>query len=267
MGFNVKSKILELENLEDLILGYKTEKDKKRKHILYLDLVETSLQLVKKIVNSMPQISAYTSKDDLLQVGARGLLKAINTYKVSGKGSFKTYATKYIKGKILQYLRDKANILKTSRYIVEHQAQVKEIINELTEGYSTPSLEEISKHTHIPINKIEEIMSADLIKNPVSLDQKIYSDDDETLIDKIQIASEGDFEQTYENKKVIEYALNKLCKTDRYVIHRFYIDEATKKDIAKEINVSAMQVSRILKRALNKMYYIIIENDFNKEEK
>ena len=87
----------ELEQLEDMIRSYKLEKDTKRKQVLYLNLVETSLKLVNKVVALIYPIPVSVSRDDLSQVGAIGLLKSIDTYEVHEKGSFKTYATIYIK--------------------------------------------------------------------------------------------------------------------------------------------------------------------------
>ena len=62
-------RVSELEKLEDLILQYKTEKDNKRKHVAYVNLVEETLKVVKKIVLSFYQIPNTIPKDDLVQDG------------------------------------------------------------------------------------------------------------------------------------------------------------------------------------------------------
>ena len=64
------------------------------------------------------------SKDDLIQVGAVGVLNAIETYKVEERGSFKTYVSKVIKGKIFHYLRDKANLVKTPRETIAKALEI-----------------------------------------------------------------------------------------------------------------------------------------------
>ncbi len=264
----MKSKVSELEKLEELILAYKSEQDDKKKNVLYLNLIEETLQYVKKIVFSMHPAQNNLTPDDLMQVGALGALKAIETYTVRGKGSFKTYATKYIKGNILHYLRDKVNIVKTSRYVTEHNVKIKEAIAELTTkaGNVPPTLDDIAKYANIPPEKVEEILYADILKNPISLDEKIYtSEGTETLADRIPTEQDDSFEEYYENKKIIAFALNKLNATDTHVIYRFYIEGATKKDIAKELEISQVQVARIIKRALVKMYNII-KNDLEKED-
>lgn len=255
----------DINELESLIISYNSEQDSKKKHVLYLNLVEESLNLVNKIVSGTYPIPQTVSREDLVQVGAIGLLKSISTYKIQEKGSFKTYATKFIKGKILQYLRDKANLVKPPRDTVENISIVKKYIDNLESGKNIDILE-ISKATNIPANKVEDILNADLVKNIISLDQKVYSTDGiETIADRIQDNNDNDFEYNFENKKIIEYALNKLPASEKLVIYKFYINEQTKKSIADELKVSQTQVARLLKRALNKMYDIIT-NDMKYEE-
>ena len=110
----------DIEQLEEKIYLFKHENDAKKKHVFYLNLVEESLKLVNKIVSSIYPVPISVARDDLIQVGAIGVLKAIDTYEIKDKGSFKTYASKFIKGKILQYLRDKANLVKPPRETAEN---------------------------------------------------------------------------------------------------------------------------------------------------
>ena len=207
------------------------------------------------------------SKDDLIQVGAVGVLKAIETYEVNERGSFKTYVSKFIKGKILHYLRDKANIVKTPRETLTNLSKVKEAIDDLSEGGTkSPSAQEVANYVNLPVDKVEEIMNIELIKNMVSLDQNIYSSEGtETLMDRIQSDSDT-WEETYENKKVIEFALKKLPEPDKTVVFKYYMEGSSRKEISEIIHVSPTQISRILKRALNRLYNII-ENEMTDKNK
>ena len=249
----------DIEQLEEKIYLFKNENDVRKKHVLYLNLVEDSLKLVNKIVSSVYPIPLSLSRDDLVQVGAIGVLKAIDTYEIKNKGSFKTYASKFIKGKILQYLRDKANLVKPPRETAENINTVKNYLDSLGAD-SNPTVKEISKALNMNENKVQDILNTELLKNIVSLDQKVYSTDGvETLADRIQSDDDKENERNYENKKVIEFALNKLPKDEKTAIYKYYIEEETKKNIAQELGVSQTQVARLIKRALNKMYDIISE--------
>lgn len=249
----------DIEQLEEEIYLFKNENDAKKKHVLYLNLVEDSLRLVNKIVSSIYPIPLTVARDDLIQVGAIGVLKAIDTYEIKEKGSFKTYATKFIRGKILQYLRDKANLVKPPREAAENINTVKNYLESLPND-SNPDIKDISKALNMSEVKVQDILNAELIKNIVSLDQKVYSSDGiETLADRIQAADDKEYERNYENKKVIEFALQKLPNDEKTAIYKYYIEEHTKKSIAQELGVSQTQVARLIRRALNKMYDIISE--------
>jgi RNA polymerase sigma factor (sigma-70 family) len=101
-------------------------------------------------------------------------------------------------------------------------------------------------------------MNLEKLKNMVSLDQNIYTaDGGETLLDRVPAGESETFEDAYANKRIIEDAISKLPQADKTAISMYYIDGESRKDIAKVLNVSVTQVSRILKRALNKMYIII----------
>ncbi|MCM1339156.1 MAG: sigma-70 family RNA polymerase sigma factor [Muribaculaceae bacterium] len=257
-------KISELEKLEELISAYRREADNKRKHIIYINLVQETMKLVKKIVLAFYPLPSTVSKEDLIQVGALGVLRAIESYKIEEKGSFKTYVSKVIKGKIFHYLRDKANLVKTPRETLANMSKVKSAIDELSENNTRiPSVEEVARYVNLPSDKVEEIMNIELVKNMVSLDQNIYTaEGGETLLDRIQSTETESFEDTYANKKIIEFAISKLPPSDRTAICLYYIEGESRKDIAKVLNVSATQVSRILKRALNRLY-IIIQREMN----
>lgn len=255
-------KTSELEKLEDLILSYKKEEDTRKKHVLYLNLIEASMKLVKKIVSGVYPLPVSTTKEDLIQVGAVGVLRAIDTYKVEEKGSFKTYASKFIKGKILHYLRDKANLVRPPRETVENINKVKQAVKDLyPDNSENPSAVEISKYIGMPEDKVREILNIELLKNMVSLDQSVFSNDGvETLLDRIQQDKDESFEETFENKKMIEFGLSKLSEPDKTIVTKYYLHEVPRKELAKEFNVSITQISRILKRALHKLY-LVIDNE------
>lgn len=264
----METKVSDLEKLEALIINYRNEQDQKKKRILYLNLVQESLKLVKRIVLGIYPLPVTVSKDDLIQVGAVGVLRAIETYHVEERGSFKTYVSKFIKGKILHYLRDKASIVKTPRETLANMSKVKEALEDLSEGGTkSPSTKEVSEYINLPLEKVEEIMNIELVKNMVSLDQNIYSSDGtETLLDRIQAEEDSRFEETFENKKVIEFALSKLPEPDKTVVYQYYMEGTSRKEISEMLKVSPTQISRILKRALNRLY-IIIENEISDKTK
>ena len=138
--------------------------------------------------------------------------------------------------------------------------ELKTILSYFESLYNDFDNERVSKKEY------EEIMNIELIKNMVSLDQNIYSSEGtETLMDRIQSDSDT-WEETYENKKVIEFALKKLPEPDKTVVFKYYMEGSSRKEISEIIHVSPTQISRILKRALNRLYNII-ENEMTDKNK
>lgn len=253
--------------MEYLIKSYKSEQDLKKKKVFYINLVECSLKLVQKIVSGFHLSYTGISRDDLIQIGALGALKAIKAYDFKCTGSFKTYATKFIKGEILHYLRDKANIVKIPREIISNIAKIKNAVQELNPADFNPlSIDAIAQKTGIDKKKIEGILNNDYTNGVLSLDQKVYSPDGlETLADIVQNTDQISYTELYDNKKMLEFALNKLSQTEKKIISDYYINDKNKKQISKETGISQMQVGRIIKKALNKMY-CAIQNDLKDEK-
>ena len=182
-----------------------------------------------------------------------------------GRGPFQNFVIGFLPPKYFS-----RHAVKPPRETISNMSKVKEAIDALSNNNTKiPTVEEVARYVNLPFDKVEEIMNIELIKNMVSLDQNIYTTEGgETLMDRIQSDEESNFEETYANKKIIEFALNKLPPADKTAIYMYYIDGESRKDIAKKLNVSATQVSRILKRALNKLYNIIqkeLGDDYTKQ--
>ena len=250
-----------LDELDRKILAYKDCKDSKKKQMLHLKIVEDSMPLVKRIANS---VQAGISAEDLIQVGSIGLIKAIEFFDPDKNVKFRTYATYFIRGEIKHYLRDKASMIKAPRELQELVFKISNAIKELKEqGYYEPTEEQIAKLTGVEAIKIHEVMKLELCKSTLSLDQAISSvdDDDMTLIDKIPSGDYQEILNSNENKIMIAAAIEQLPPDLREIIELSYYHDLNQREISEKINISQMQVSRRLKKALHKMYEIIRTKD------
>ena len=175
--------------MEYMIASYKSEQDTKRRHVYYLNVVEDTLKLVHRIVAGFSSGYVKACKDDLIQIGALGALKAIAAYEPSGKSNFRAYALKFIKGEILHYLRDRADMIKLPRTMTSDILKIKECLDNNSDklGLELLSAKEISRLTGIKEKRVKEILDGDLNKSVISLDQKVFSPDGpESLIDMVQ---------------------------------------------------------------------------------
>lgn len=255
------SKTKQYKDIDTLLSSYKECIDEKKKRMLHLSIVEKSMDLVKSIAISISMQSGV-SHEDLIQVGSLGLVKAIEFYKPNMNTRFTTYATYFIKGEIRHYLRDKASLIKTPREIQELLFKIHTAKKKLKEmGFDEPSDEQISDYLNISVEKITEVSDIELRKNTVSLDQTITSDNDDTsLLDKIPSEDYQEFLTSYENRIMLASTIKKLPPDLKEVIELSFYEDLNQREISEKMNMSQMQVSRRLKKALNKMYEMIKHN-------
>ena len=255
-----------------LVNIYKTTSDEKKKRIAHLKIVELSMILVKKIAGSV-NLRTDLTKEDLMQIGVMGLIKAIELYKPKKKAKFSTYATYFIRGEILHYLRDKGSIIKTPREMQEILIKINSAIKKLkNKGYDDPTNEQIAAETNIELSKICEALQTEFNKSPVSLDQSIfkvdnYDEDTGALIDKLP---SGDYQEDldfYENKITLTRAIEQLPERLKNIIKMHYYKDMSQRDIANCLNLSQMQISRLLKRGLNQLYDILSNSETRRTTK
>lgn len=244
--------------INDWLLTYKNSNDKKIKKELQNLIVVAAMPFVKKIACGLARRST-DPVDDLIQVGAVGLIKAIDLYNPEVGTKFKTYATYLITGEIRHYLRDKASMIKAPREIQELAFRINCVIKDLTKDGHEPSSEEIAETMSLSVSKVNDVIEVDRRKSTISLDQTSSFDDDDTmsLADKIPSGDYQEFLDSYEEKIMLSKAISKLKPKMREVIELSYYEDLNQREISEKLDISQMQVSRRLKQALEDMYKII----------
>lgn len=244
--------------IREWLITYKSSSDPKLKKQLQNLIVVASMPFVKKIACGLARRST-DPVDDLIQVGSVGLIKAIELYKPEISARFKTYATYLITGEIRHYLRDKASMIKAPREIQELAFRINCVIKQLTdEGFEEPTSEQVAEVMSLPVTRINDVIEVDRRKSTLSLDQTITVEDDSmSLGDKIPSGDYQEFLNAYEEKIMLSNAIEELEPKLREVIELSYYEDLNQREIAEKLNISQMQVSRRLKKALSDMYEII----------
>ena len=210
-------------------------------------LISFNSPLIKSVVKRY--LNKGVEYDDLYQLGAMGFVKAINNYDPSFNVKFTTYAVPMIAGEIKRFLRDDGTI-KVSRSIKYMAIQVKNFINEYNkEHLNSPTLEIISKTLSLDINDVVLALEANV--SPLSLNEK-YNDsaDSMTLVDKL---TDNFSVENLVNKLALRELIESLTAREKQVIiMRYYLDK-TQSEIAKELGVSQVQISRIENKVLSDM--------------
>ncbi len=207
-------------------------------------LITFNSPLIKSVVKRY--LNKGIEYDDLYQLGAMGFVKAINNFNPSFNVKFTTYAVPMIAGEIKRFLRDDGSV-KVSRSIKHNAVILKNYIAEYNKKYGeNPSLEQISKEFNMEINDIVLAMEANT--TPLSLNEKFHDDEESsTIMDKLT----DDFSvDRYVDKLAIrEMVKNLTAREKQVIIMRYYLDK-TQSEIAKELGVSQVQVSRIENKVL-----------------
>jgi len=252
--------------INEWLNAYKLANSEKQKKQLQNLIVVATMPLVKKIACSLARRST-DPVDDLIQVGSLGLIKAIEFYNPEISTKFKTYASYLITGEIRHYLRDKASMIKAPREIQELAFRINNYIKQLIEtSGDEPTTEEVAKAMDVSVQKVNIAIEVDRRKSTISLDQTIGSTDDDnmSLADKIPAGDYQEFLNSYEEKIMLSKAIEKLPPELKSVIELNYYEDLNQRQIAEKLNVSQMQVSRRLKKALAAMYEIITSSDYER---
>ena len=186
--------------------------------------------------------------EDLYQIGSMGLLKCIQKFDQSFQVKFSTYAVPMIMGEIKRFLRDDG-LIKVSRPLKELAIKAKYAQEDLTKKKGEPpNISEIA--AVLDVSREELVMAMEAGREVESLYQTIYQGDGNPiyLIDKLDMAES-------ESHKLIDMIalkeiLSKLSPKERRIIILRYFEEKTQMEIAKEIGVSQVQVSRIEKKII-----------------
>ena len=212
-------------------------------------LVEENMGLVWSIVKRFS--GRGTDMEDLFQIGAMGLIKAIDKFDTSFEVKFSTYAVPMIAGEIKRFLRDDG-MVKVSRTLKENCWK----IHRETEGFRQqkgrePTIEELSELTGLLPEEIA--MAIESAAEVESIYKTIPQKDgsEVCLLDRME--SQGSGMQQLLNKVVLEQLLEELPQEERRLIVMRYLQEKTQSEVAKVMGVSQVQISRLEKRILRQL--------------
>lgn len=214
-------------------------------------LVEENMGLVWSIVKRFA--GRGTDMEDLFQIGAMGLIKAIDKFDPSFEVKFSTYAVPMIAGEIKRFLRDDG-IVKVSRTLKENCWKIKKETEQFRQKNGRePSLEELSVITGL--TKEEIAMALESAAEVESIYKTIPQKDgsEVCLLDRMESQNQGGGMQHLLNRVVLEQLLKELPDMERQLIIMRYMQDKTQLEVSRVLGVSQVQVSRLEKRILKQM--------------
>lgn len=185
-----------------------------------------------------------TEVDDLYQLGCLGFLKAVEGFDLEYGTQFSTYAVPKIAGEIRRFLRDDGAV-KVSRSLKEQSATIKATRNRLTSALGRePTIQEISRQTGFSPEEIA------LAETATAATESIQKQTGEEGFSLENILTDTESEEGLVEKIALRQAIEALPEREKTVIKLRYFHCLTQQRVAKVMDVSQVQVSRIEKKAL-----------------
>ncbi|MGO9973406.1 MAG: SigB/SigF/SigG family RNA polymerase sigma factor [Solirubrobacteraceae bacterium] len=219
-------------------------------------LVEHFLPLARKLARRYH--GAHEPLDDLVQVASLGLVKAIDRYDPERGIAFSSFAVPTILGELKRYFRDVGWSVRLPRGTQELAIKVEQIQRRLTaQTGRVPTFNEIAEYAELSIEDVLDALEAAAAHHAVSLD--IPREDNEgeigTLADTL-----GEIDERFElidAGTAIGEAARQLTERERQVLALRFIADRTQTQIATQMGVSQMQVSRILRKSLGRLEELV----------
>ena len=193
--------------------------------------------------------------DDLIQVGTIGLIKAIDRFEPDRGLEFTTYATPTIMGEIKRHFRDKGWSVRVPRRLQELSSKINQVTDDLTkELQRSPSIEEIAQRLDTNVEEVLEAMESSSAYSSVPLEGgSSGADGDETpsIID--QYVTEDEDLAGSDDRIVLEEAIRDFSPREQEIIRMRFVEGLTQVEIAEKLNISQVQVSRLLRRTLKRI--------------
>lgn len=188
-----------------------------------------------------------TEAEDLYQLGCLGFLKAVEGFDEEFGTRFSTYAVPKIAGEIRRFLRDDGTV-KVSRTLKEQSATIKSVRNHLTSALGRePTVQEISRQTGLSPEEIA------LAETATACTESIHREMGEEGFSLENILTDTETEEKMLEKIALRQAIEKLSERESMVIKLRYYHGLTQDRVSKVLGVSQVQVSRIEKKALERL--------------
>ncbi len=202
------------------------------------------------VVSLVRKFRGRAEWEDLVQVGYLGLLKAIGAYRPKSGNRFSTYATHCVLGELRHYLRDRTETVRRPRWLQTVSRKVGMFVESFLHDHERlPTVTEISVATNIARDGVVEVLKAGSI---MSLEQ-MQGEGGGFQVGRIRSLREESFVLTLEDRIWLDSALDRLLEVEKQIVKMFFYSDLNQSQIAGETGLSPKRVSRIMRRALNRL--------------
>src|SRR5438874_1161053 len=217
---------------------------------------EQLIEQYMSLVRSLARRYSYRGEqlEDLVQIGAIGLIKAIDRFDLDRGVELTTYATPNIIGEIKRHFRDKGWSVRVPRGLQELNVQLSRLIEQLTVQLArSPTIPELAKAAGVEEEQVLEALESGRAYSSLSLNTGGGSDEEGELDPLESIGTEEHQYEVSEDRAVLAPGFRALDERERMILHLRFFKGLTQSQIAQQIGISQMHVSRLIRRALEKI--------------
>jgi RNA polymerase sigma-B factor len=226
---------------------------------------EQLIEQYMSLVRSLARRYSYRGEqlDDLVQIGAIGLIKAIDRFDLERGVELTTYATPNIIGEIKRHFRDKGWSVRVPRGLQELNVQLSRLIEQLTVQLErSPTIAELAKASDSTEEEVLEALESGRAYSTLSLSTGGGGGDGDDDLDPLESIGEEEHEyEVSEDRAVLEPGFRALDDRERRILHLRFFEGLTQSQIAQQVGISQMHVSRLIRRSLEKIRAEIVEEE------
>ena len=198
--------------------------------------------------------------DDLFQVAALALTKAVERFDPERGVKFASFVTPGMVGEVKNYFRDKARTIRPPRRATELARLVEAAREKLTQELGhAPLVEEIAEFANLTEDEVLEGLEA-ASAQPVSLDMQTSEEDEEMKLSSV-LGTEDKGYAEFENADLLRRSMESLTPQQKEIIILRFFENLSQREVAQRIGVSQMSVSRAERSALEKMRLAMSDHD------
>jgi RNA polymerase sigma-B factor len=217
---------------------------------------EKLIEQYMSLVRSLARRYSYRGEqlEDLVQIGAIGLIKAIDRFDLERGVELTTYATPNIIGEIKRHFRDKGWSVRVPRGLQELNVQLSRLMEQLTVQLGrSPTIAELAKASGSPEEDVLEALESGRAYSSLSLSSGGGGDGEEDLDPLESIGTEEHQYEVSEDRAVLAPGFKALDERERKILQLRFFDGLTQSQNAQKDGISQMHVSRLIRRSLEKI--------------
>lgn len=192
-------------------------------------------------------------QEDLEQVAAIALMKAIDRFEPERGYKFTTFAMPTIAGEVRNHIRDRGSAIRVARDTRSRLYQLRRVTEQLTQRLRRePSLKEIAAEMAITPDELLALLDAREAADPVSMDAALSEDEDAQRLEERLGVNEDGYERI-EQQQWMQWIFRQVTPQERLLLEKRFIERLGQRETAKAMGVSQMQVSRMERRILARL--------------